>query len=347
MLAGVDCEIINRQDAGRLAEVRAFLVAFGLTFDGEMEYTVLLRQDGKLIGTGSFSGEVLRNIAVDEAVQGEGLTAKIISVLLQEQSRRGRFHYFIFTKPAYAHLFEKIGFKTIAKAEPYAALLETGLGSVKTYCESIAKQTIKLKEKRAAIVVNCNPFTKGHEALIKQASRENDAVIVFVVTEDRSLFPFRDRFRLVRDGVADLNNVVVVPADKYIVSAATFPSYFTRDEDRVIAQARLDVELFATQIAPRLGIIARYVGDEPYCPVTNTYNEAMREILPKHSIHLKLIGRFEIDGEAVSASKVRDMIRCDDWETIRAMVPSITLSYLMSPEAKSILEKIKNTNSRH
>ncbi len=43
-------------------------------------------------------------------------------------------------------------------------------------------------------------------------------------------------------------------------------------------QARLDV-LFANLFVPGLGINVRFVGTEPYCPVTNAFNEAMKEIL--------------------------------------------------------------------
>ena len=342
-----EVEIVGNKDGRGQAEIRDFLAKFGLSYDGDVEYSIVLRLEREIVGTGSFAGEILRNIAVDKAKQGEGLTATIITTLMQEQARRGRFHYFIFTKPDKSDLFQALGFKELARAEPYAALLENGLGSVQTYCDSLQKELIQLKKERAAIVVNCNPFTKGHETLIRRAACESEAVIVFVVSEERSLFPFEDRFRLVRDGVAELGNVAVVPAGKYMISAATFPTYFTREEEKVIAQTRLDVMLFATQIAPRLGISTRYIGEEPYCAVTNAYNQAMLEILPRHGISLKLMKRYEIDGEIVSASKVRDMIRDNDWDGIKKMVPSITFNYLTSPEAKDILENIRNSIARH
>jgi len=340
-------EILNQKDVRGIEEVRDFLNRFDLSFDDVVEYTINMRLDEKLVGTGSFQGEVLRNIAVDENYQGGGLTATILSELMQEQARRGRIHYFIFTKPSKSYLFEGLGFTEIARAEPYVALLEMGIGSVATYCDSIAKATAHLTGNPAAIVVNCNPFTKGHQALMRQASRENEAVIVFVVSEDRSLFPFADRFKLVKEGVADLANVVVVPAGKYMVSAATFPTYFTRNADTAVAQARLDSTLFATKIASRLGIQVRYIGEEPYCPVTNAYNEAMLEIFPKHGIKIKVIPRVQVEGEIISASKVRDLIRQDDWEEIKKFVPKNTYDYLRSDNTKDILKKIHNSNSRH
>lgn len=256
-------------------------------------------------------------------------------------------HYFIFTKPSTAHLFTNLGFTEIARAEPYVSLLETGLGSVETYCNSISKEAEHLSPQRAAVVVNCNPFTNGHQALIRKSASENEAVIVFVVSEDRSLFPFEHRIQLVKGGVSDLTNVVVVPAGKYIVSSTTFPTYFTREEDKVLAQTRLDIELFANQIAHRLGITTRYVGSEPYCQITNSYNQAMVDILPQHGIKLIVMERTQSDGEIVSASKVRDMIRQGDWNGIKKAVPETTYTYLQSPEARDVLEKIRISHSRH
>ena len=36
--------------------------------------------------------------------------------------------------------------------------------------------------------MNCNPFTKGHKYLIEKASKENDVVHLFILTEDKSEF---------------------------------------------------------------------------------------------------------------------------------------------------------------
>lgn len=340
-------EVVNLKYANQFRQIEAFLAEHKLSFDDSVEYTIAVCRSEQLVGTGSFSGEVLRNIAISEKEQGTGLTSLILSSLMQEQARRGRMHYFIFTKPAKAYLFVNLGFTEIVRDEPYTSLLETGLGSIEKYCSSVVQQASSLQGNRAAVIVNCNPFTKGHQALIRKAAGENDGVIVFVVSEDQSLFPFADRIELVRAGVADLANVVVVPSGKYMVSTATFPTYFTRKEEQVIAQTRLDVTLFATQIARRIGITKRYMGEEPQCPVTNAYNKAMFEILPKYGIEISVMKRIEVDGEVISASKVREMIRLDNWDKIKKMVPDTTYNYLVAPETKLVLEKIRQSHSRH
>lgn len=347
MFGDYHVEVVNLKNTKRFREIEQFLTKFNLSFDGEVEYTVALRQEDRLVGTGSFAGEVLRNIAVDETIQGAGITSLILTSLMQEQARRGRMHYFIFTKPSAAHLFASLGFQEIARAEPFAVLLESGLGSVASYCAMVAKEVAHLPHQRSAVVVNCNPFTKGHQALIAKAAGESGGVIVFVVSVDKSLFPFEHRIQLVKAGLVDLPNVVVVPAGKYIISAATFPTYFTREVDQAAAQTRLDIELFASQIASRLYITARYIGEEPYCAITNAYNQAMEDILPRYGIALRMIKRIGVDGDIISASKVRDMIRQGDWEGIKKVVPLTTYEYLLSPLAKEVIEKIITTHSRH
>lgn len=343
-----DERTVNLANPKDVAVIRSFLKKFDLSFDETVEYTMALYEKGTIVATGSFMGEVLRNIAVDETLQGTGLTAAVLSHLIREAGHRGIYHYFIYTRPDKAHLFSALGFTELARAEPYAALLESGVGSIREYCDRLKEQTRNLpKIRRAGIVVNCNPFTLGHQALIKRAAEENEGVIVFVVSEERSLFPFEDRIRLVREGLAELKNVVVVPGGKYIISAATFPSYFTRGEEVILAQTRLDASLFASQIAPPLGIKVRYVGEEPYCPVTSAYNRALLDILPEKGIMVRTVSRTAVDGEIVSASKVRNLIRQENWEQIRAMVPKTTYDYLFSEKAAPVIERIKKSQSRH
>jgi [citrate (pro-3S)-lyase] ligase len=343
-----EIRIVNLASEREVTAIRNFLANFGLSFDGGVDYTLAAYRGDEVIGTGSFAGKVLCNFAVCEDVRGEGLTAAIASQLMAEQGRRGTYHYFVYTRPASAAMFIGLGFKEIARAEPYAVLLEYGLGSIDAYCREVTSLAAHLPlSRRAALVVNCNPFTLGHRAVIEEAARANDAVIVFVVAEDRSLFPFADRIELVRAGVADLADVVVVSGGDYIISAATFPAYFTRGEETVAAQTRLDASLFAARIAPALGISRRYVGEEPYCAVTAAYNQALDAILPGHGVAVKVVPRRQAGGIVISASTVRELIRKDDWDGIKALVPDSTYAYLRSEKARPVLAKIHQSASRH
>lgn len=182
-----------------------------------------------------------------------------------------------------------------------------------------------------SIVMNCNPFTRGHRYLIEESAKRCDCLIVFVVQEDKSFFPFSDRFELVKKGCADLKNVFVMESGKFIISSLTFEDYFNKKslQDRVI-DCSDDVTLFVNEIAPALGIQVRFVGSEPHDKVTNQYNRTLERMLPLYGIEFVEITRKEKEGEAISASKVRELLKDYQWEAISGLVPDVTLKYLKS-----------------
>ena len=84
------------------------------------------------------------------------------------------------------------------------------------------------------------------------------------------------RKHLVEEGLRHLDNVVLHSSGPYIISQATFPSYFQKDEDEVSrSHALLDVTIFG-KIAAQLGITRRYIGEEPFSRVTNLYNQVRK-----------------------------------------------------------------------
>ncbi len=190
----------------------------------------------------------------------------------------------------------------------------------------------KLREKRfqvGAIVMNCNPFTLGHEYLIEYASKKVKKLYIFVVEEDKSEFKFADRFELVKRGVKKFSNVEVLPSGKFIISQQTFSGYFNKESlQDVSVDSSEDVEIFAREIAPSLGVTVRFVGEEPEDSVTRQYNENMRRILPQYNIDFCEIPRREINGEVISAKKVREALKVGDFDTIKKLVPKTTLKFL-------------------
>ena len=188
----------------------------------------------------------------------------------------------------------------------------------------------KYHPKIGSIVMNCNPFTLGHRYLIEQSSSKVEKLFIFVVEEDKSIFPFADRIELVRKGTADLPNVTVLPSGKFIISSLTFTDYFEKSwlQDRVIDPS-IDVQIFGEYIAPAVGINVRFAGEEPLDNVTKQYNETMARILPKYGVDFEVIQRKEFAGEVISTSRVRRLLEIKDFEGISRLVPAITLNYLM------------------
>lgn len=201
------------------------------------------------------------------------------------------------------------------------------------YNEDIKKYLAYIKQYKArigSIVMNCNPFTLGHRFLIEHAAQRVDKLYVFVVEEDKSFFPFKDRFDLVKQGTKDIDNVVVVPSGQFILSALTFQQYFEKGENQdVTIDASNDLEIFAKIIAPFLHITVRFAGAEPLDNVTRQYNASMRNILPQYGIEFIEISRKEEGGQPISASRVRNLLHKKDFNEISKLVPESTLDYLL------------------
>ncbi len=180
-----------------------------------------------------------------------------------------------------------------------------------------------------SIVMNCNPFTHGHRYLIEWAANTVDELIVFILEEDKSYFPFSDRIELVKKGVKDLENVIVVPSGQFIISNITFKSYFQKEEKKEKIDASLDLDVFGKYLAPYANITKRFVGDEPLCVVTSQYNDQMLQILPKYGIEVVVIPRKEFDGTPISASRVRQCIKDKQKKELIDIVPKTTYDYLL------------------
>ena len=335
---------ISPRDCRAWAQVDALLEREGIRRDANLDYTCgIVDGDGRLIATGSTFGSTLRCCAVDSSHRGEGLLSRIITHLLEHQAERGRHHLFVCTKCQSAGFFQDMGFHEIARVEGTLSFLENRRSGFASYCAELAQS--RREGSSAVIVMNANPFTLGHRHLVERAAAENDWVHLFVLSGDAELIPFDVRWKLVREGVSDLKNVLCHPGGPYIISAATFPSYFLRDEEAVIrGHARLDLALFPP-IAGALGASARYAGEEPRSLVTGIYNQIMARELPAAGIRCEIIPRLARNGAAISAGTVRQWIHDGRLADIRELVPAATWNYFNSPEAAPVIGAIRESES--
>ena len=212
-----------------------------------------------------------------------------------------------------------------------------------------------------AIVMNGNPFTLGHLHLVEYAASKCHLLYLFVVSdkavkgeslsrEDLSkesikestneginkdndvasepvMFTPEERYEMIVRGTSHIKNCVVRRSEAYLVSRATFPAYFVRDEEKAEAvRTDLDIELFRRKIAPALNIKKRFVGEEPYSHITKAYNDRMKELLPESGIELIEIPRFE----NISASKIRALIKEGKMEEVKVMVPESTYEVIQA-----------------
>ena len=259
------------------AQMDALLEREGIERDRNLTYSAAIYDDdGQMIATGSLFENTLRCLAVDGAHRGEGLMAVIVAHLVQAQLERGNTHLFLYTKIDSAKFFAPLGFTEIARVDGRLVFMENRRDGFARYLKSLAPYAGE--RPGAALVMNANPFTLGHAALAERAARENERVVLFVLSEDRSLVPYKDRLAMVKAACAKYDNVSVVSSGSYMISSATFPSYFLKDADIVTrTHAELDATLF-TRIATALNLTRRYVGEEPFSHTTSLYNEALAGI---------------------------------------------------------------------
>jgi len=316
----------------------------GIRRDANLDYTCAMYDDSRrVIATGSCFGNTLRCLAVSQERQGEGLLNRIAAHLMDVQMRRGNLHLFLCTKPDTAKFFGSLGFHEIVRVDGVLVFMENRRNGFPGYLRKLGEDC--RAGRSAALVMNANPFTLGHQFLAETAAACCDTLHLFVVSEEASLVPFAVRRRLVAEGVAHLPNVTVHDSGPYIISSATFPSYFLKDEAAVIAgHARLDLAVFV-RIAEALHITARYVGEEPSSLVTGIYNEIMVRELPEAGIQCTVVPRKEHEGRVISAGAARCALRDRDWASLRGLVPPSTYDYFASPEARPVLEAIRRAEN--
>lgn len=345
-------EILDLSNPFDVKLVKSFLESLGFKYRAkELDYTMIIYNlNDDMIGTGSLKDNVLKFVAVSPKFRSTTAFAQVVTHLTETALKKDKTA-FVFTRPENVEKFEAIGYNHIASAPPTYSLLEFGFQRIQNYQKYLMERKQETETtKIAAVVVNCNPFTKGHQYLIETAAKENEVLYVFVVESNRSVFDFKTRWRLIIEGTKHLYNVVILRGGRYMVSCATFPVYFLKNEtvdDITRKQAELDVRIFDEHIVPQLGITKRYVGTEFACNTTAEYNKAMKSILSEHGVEIIELQRKTVGNTMISASKVRKAIKENRLDDVIEYLPDATKAFLYSEESEPIKEKIRNSDGRH
>ena len=293
----------------------AFLAQAGLRLDDNLQYyAVLCNSRGEIICGGGFDGNIIKCVAVSEEARGLGLVNTLISHLRSEIISQGANNIFVYTKPENKHIFESLAFYTVGTS-PKAILLESSKRGIIRLKNSLARH--KKDGLNGAIVMNANPFTLGHLYLVQEAAKRCDNLYIFPVRADRSEFPYKDRYRLIEEGCASIDNAEILDGGNYIISGATFPT------------------------APSLNIKIRFVGSEPLDPFTQTFNETMLQVLPPHDIKVDIIERLQSSGQPVSASRVRTLLKEGRLAETQSLVPMSTFAYFSSPAGQKVIASLR------
>jgi [citrate (pro-3S)-lyase] ligase len=77
------------------------------------------------------------------------------------------------------------------------------------------------------------------------------------------------------------------------------------------------------------------------------YNDAMKRLLPLYGIDAIEVKRKETTDGAISASRVRELLKVNDFFPLVKYVPASTMAYLNSSAAAPVLGKLRESMERH
>ncbi len=221
----------------------------------------------------------------------------------------------------------------------YLNRIGEGLEGLKSW-EEETKKSIDIPEQSSCLIFNANPFTIGHRYLAEIASKRSRKVIVFVIQgkpesggrgnhENTGLeFPFDDRIELVKKGLLDLENVVVLPSGPYLISRDDFPKGFLSESlGAVPAHAKLDSMVFC-HVCKALGIQSAFAGDEPRDELSEIHLNALRQACRDSGIALRVAERKRLGDKYISSSMIRDALSKGRKEEVAQLAPPHVLEYL-------------------
>lgn len=316
-----------------IQQVKELLKQNGLSYEDQVNHTIGLFNGDLLIATGSIDDNVIKMLAVDIKYQGENLLSTILTKLISILNHEKKYKFFVFTKPNNKKFF--MDYNLFLIYEDHDILFFEN--KVDTIVESLHELKYRLNLSRgstAALVMNCNPMTNGHLYVIEKAAKSHDHVLIFLVEENRSVFPFDVRYKIVKKSLKKLKHVIVIPSTPYIISKATFPTYFSKTvNESTKLYTKLDIHIFKTYFMDILGIDFRYVGTEPLDPLTHLYNDQMKHILGDQ---LVIIERMKQNDETISASYIRKLAKEKNFEQIKKLVPNPTYQFLKSKKGQKL-----------
>jgi [citrate (pro-3S)-lyase] ligase len=333
-------ELLIRHSRREYGDWLSLLEREGILPAGALDRVYGLYEGERLVATGARCRNVLKCFAVEESYRGGAVFNEIASALITDAFRAGFEKLYVYTKKDAVRAFESLGFTLLEHVGEHLYFLERAEAGFSHYLEKLSEWK---SGRSAAVVMNANPFTLGHRFLVEKAAAKTDRLHLFVLSDDISEFSFAVRKRLVLEGTKDLSNIVLHDTDQYLVSSATFPSYFISGEDLLTKiQATLDAKLFKYHIAPVLGITVRFVGSEPFSRTTAIYNRAMESVFAG-TPELVVLPRLEIARRPVSATEVRHKLREGDLNGVKQLVPPSTFRYLVEEWSTGSLRNTETT----
>ncbi|KXT29273.1 citrate lyase ligase C-terminal domain protein [Candidatus Phytoplasma oryzae] len=338
-------KIISAEDKVILKEIKTLLKEENLKKDLIEEYACIFTNKNSMIGFIGRYANNLRCLVIKKKYRQYNIANILIDFMLKRIYQQNFREIFVFTKPINFDIFMNLGFKLIFNNKKFGFftnrydLFQEYLNYLSS--QKIEYQNLKIHQDNSVIIMNANPFTKGHEFLIQKAIQKSNFVYVIIVKEEASLFSYAQRLYMVKSATCSLKNVKIIEGSNYLVSKNVFPSYFLKSKKAAsLEQMYLDASIFSNFIAPRLDIKKRFVGEEPFSKVTHLYNMTMKKILFKKKIELIIVSRMMFKNKFISATQVRKFFIEGNFKEIKNLVPYTTFEFLKKLDYKKYQNQI-------
>lgn len=97
----------------RWQQIADFLKQNDLNIDQDIEqFIIALNESANIVACGGIAGNVLKCIAIDPALRGQGMALPLMTTLMNQAFRQKRYELFLYTKPENETLFSDCGFHT-------------------------------------------------------------------------------------------------------------------------------------------------------------------------------------------------------------------------------------------
>lgn len=231
---------------------------------------------------------------------------------------------------------------------------------VKEYQKELDNKNIVVDESTTigASVMSCNPFTVGHRYLVETGSRMFDVFVVFLMQEGMNLiFDKKDCSNLVRIGVSDLTNVIVVDMPKMFSYQAFWPEY----NDLMLRHSKNFVGLNTYKLLDvvRQGFnkmnIGHFIcGIETDDNVTRQHITQAKYLFGQRDINVICIPRKKMTNgiKSISGTKCRELLQNQQYDELDGVLQIEVINYIVENKLKikeplyvnKLMEVVKKTD---
>lgn len=142
-----------------------------LRYEQNIDQTLYIQEDERIIGTVSAAGHIIKCLAVDSEFRNENIAVMLVSEMIKRLHQQGIYNYQVFTKPEYCAVFENLGFRILVSTPSFVSL-EGGDGTIE---KAIRKMQVQIQFNLGVdvtagadigcVVINGNPFTNRTSAV--------------------------------------------------------------------------------------------------------------------------------------------------------------------------------------